>query len=86
MVEAYIFLHPLFGVSIWRHAIGETIHLALSNQLHCGGTIEVHHRQTLRWALGALVDLRNAFLYLSSGTVSIWWLIVRHKMQFFGEL
>ena len=41
MVEAYIVLHLLFGVSIWGLVLGQAIHLTPTMVV---GTIEVHHR------------------------------------------
>ena len=49
-------------------------------------TIKVHYSQTLQWALGAPVDLRNAFLYLLSGTVSIQYLVLKQQLRFSGKL
>ena len=74
MVEIYVLLHLLFGVSIWGLVLGQKIHLPPTNSYTVVGATKVHHRQTLQWALGILVDLRNAFLYLLSGTVSIQYL------------
>ena len=78
MVGGYVVSHLLFGVSVWGHVLGQTIHPQPTNSHTVVGAIEVHHRQTLWWALGALVDLRNVFfLYLLSGTVSIQYLVFK---------